>query len=365
MYMISPCFVMCSRDILELICKKLTIPDVAAFSSVCKNWHSATIDKAWIWVPETPWIVDNDPPKLEYRLYNWTHERHFEMIKGVMHNNTLINGSCKGWLIVRSDDQMCIWNLFSKAGYLLPPQHTNEYLRLPPFVFTASTCPHLNPITVVGVSHNQTLVWCSIGDKKWKDYRNCDEDDGPKYANVAFLNDQLYAIRVEGNTIDIFGVDGTQPYLIPLRTVQRATAPTEIPSQYFDLYLVESKGHMLAVTRYCHEDSVRTIPISGTTIGFQILKVEEDMLVNVESLEDQALFVGGLSCESLPSNHCPGHHENHIYFIGEHEDEDHYEWGHFKVDDKSMVKKMLEEPKQNFAPTPIWLLPRYKFNCNC
>lgn len=239
---------------------------------MCKNWNSVTSDKADIWVPETLWLVTNEHTNLKYTLHNIIHQRDFKMSKETM-NNTFITRSCKGWLIVLSDDQVYVVNLFSKDGYMLPPRDTNEYLVLSSFVFTISTCVNLNPIVVVGLTRNKTLFWCTLGDMEWKDYKNNDHDDGEKYGNVAFLNDQLYAIREKGNVIDVFGVDSTQPYLIPLRTVLHATTPTKRPSELFDLYLVESKGNILVVIRYCDESNVDTMSISGVeTIDFEIFK---------------------------------------------------------------------------------------------
>lgn len=354
-----PDWSMLPKKILEHLWKLLTIPDQAIASSVCKKWHSSTSNKANIWAPDIPWLItDIEDTSPHYSLFSISLQKIYKMEKPFLPlDNTFIVGSCKGWLVIRSEVEIFILNLFSKVRIDLPLRASQQHLlNSTPTVFTMSMCADLNPIIVAGVTFDGGLVWCNISDKEWKVYIGDEE-----YGNLAFYNDKLYAINHDGDKIDVFRIEDDE--LIPKGSMY-ATFPTSLISDNFDIYLVESKGSLLVVKRYFEISS-----ILGQTINFEIFKVQERIddvsphqLVKMESLEDQVLFVSGLYCESLPSKHCSMLQEDHIYFIGHHAKDDKCELGIFSVNEGSMHRVPLTDSTLNY---PYWLCPRYAFACNC
>lgn len=289
------------KEISELFCKGMSMRDQLYFGSVCKNWLSSTSDKAYLWVPDTPWLITNEDICSEFGLFSYTLKKNFYIHKSFIPiENSFIVASSKGWLIIRSDANMFMLNPFSNIRIDLPPLITvSRTLKSPecidtPLGFAISTCPKLNPIHVVGVTFLGCLIWCKIGNKEWNGYQGDCE-----YGNVTFYNDKLYVVDRHGTTIDIFKVDDKSPVLLSLlNTIQ---GPMNSPkSNNLDVYLVESNTSLLVVKRYYEK-----LIVFGSTTGFDVLKVHEDInsglpqLVNVDSLEDEVLFLSDLNSESL------------------------------------------------------------------
>lgn len=359
-----PDWSMMLSEILEQIWKRMTIPHQAQVSTVCKKWYSSTTNKASIWTPDIPWLLADEDNSSHYRLFSVILGKPFFIPKPFtpMDYYASIIGSCKGWLVIESGDEIFILNLFSKVRIDLPPAMSSKPgIRVStPLFFTMSTCAMLNPITVAGITFDSNLIWCNIGDKEWKGYIS-----NEKYGNIAFHNDKLYAINKDGNKVDIFRFDNDKDELIHHDTIC-ATIPTVSLSDTFDVYLVESKGNILVVKRYSD-----TVSIIDKTIGFDIFKVQErstngdhspHLLVNVDSLGDQALFVSDFFCESLSANNCPQLRGNRIYFIGDFENGYQAELGTFLVDEAKIARELI---RQSSANSPIWLWPRYAFECDC
>ncbi|XP_057450543.1 uncharacterized protein LOC130742454 [Lotus japonicus] len=220
-------------------------------------------------------------------------------------------------------------------------------------------CAKLNPIVIAGITCGWNLTWCSIGDQEWKECRS-----NGKYLNVTFHNGKLYAINLNCDKIDIFRVDNDQQKLILLDTICVTFPTVSRRSDIFDVYLVESKGSLLVVKRNYDYGA-----LIHPTIGFDIFKVQErisgdspHLLVNVESLEDQALFFSGLFYESLSAKDCPGLRGNRIYFIGHQGGNVDSEFGLFSLEEGIIFREPIHDYPIN---PPIWLLPRYVFECNC
>ncbi|KAJ1428470.1 F-box-like domain superfamily [Sesbania bispinosa] len=357
---ISPDWTQMPKDMLEKFCQHLSFEEQARFSSVCKAWYASTTDKANIWVPNTPWLITNEDMTPRYSLYSptlksFTIDKPFKSIKGYF-----IAGSYKGWLVIKSEDRIFILNIFSKIKIELPHRSAMPDLlksKGTP-VFTISTCGNLNPIIVACVTYAGEIAWCKIRDEAWKGHRG-----DVLYGNVTFYNDNLYAIDRLGNRIDIYRVDEESSLLILLDTIH-ATIPTTVDPSIMDVYLVESNGSLLVLRRYYECRGLFLWP----TMGFEVFKVKEENcrsphLIKVESLEDQALFISNLSCESLPAKNCSGFEKAYIYFIGHCLGGHGYELGAFSVAEGIKFRIPLSRYIRKYSP--IWILPRHAFECDC
>lgn len=362
------------KEILELFCKLLTIPDQVMFGTACKTWHAATLNKSQLWVPDTPWLITNDDTNSKFRLYSYTHNKKFQIQKLFKpFEGYSIAGSSKGWLVMRSEEEVFILNIFSNIRIDLPPLNllldhipmsdSEEDLELMelelmelPLCFAISTCPNLNPIQVASVTFDGCLTWFKLGNKVWKRYRGDYE-----YGNIAFHNEKLYAIDRDGTRIDVFEVDDESLVLVPLPDSILIPTNQNPRSNTFEVYLIESNGRLLVVKRYTN-----SVAITAPTIGFDVLEVQEKqincsshepMVVNVDSLDDQALFVSHLMSESVSGNKCSKHQKGRIYFAG------YDELGVYAVKEQQFFTKTLT-PNATYD-NPIWVMPRFAFACDC
>lgn len=363
-------------DILELCCKQLTVPDQLRFGSVCKPWLSCTTDKSNIWVPQTPWLVANDDASSRFVFFSNTDQKHYKIYKPFKPlRGSFIVGSFKGWLLIRSKGKFMLLNPLSRFRIELPADTTipsflaSKGLDLllgiaSPVAFAMSTCANFNPITIAIATFEGDLIWCNVGDTVWKGYRRGDDSN---YGNILFYDDKLYAITRDGNKIDTFKVG--EESLVLLNSLAATTSTTDstqpdgIETEAMDVYLVECGGKVLGLKRY-YDNSL----IVRSTLYFVILEVQEKgnspQLVRVNTLDDHILFVADYNCEALHSKNCPGLEGNSICFIG-------YsrfifngaESGQFSVPNGTFrIRVPLDD---NHFFTPLWVLPRFVFECDC
>ncbi|XP_027343468.1 probable F-box protein At4g22165 [Abrus precatorius] len=354
------------KDIVEMFYKQLAIPDQVGFSKVCKAWHSSTSNKAKLHVPDTPWLITNDDTSSLFKIFSSTHRKTYKILKPFKPSGgSFIAGSFKGWLVIRSPVKVFILNLFSKFRIELPPQTTMPDFLKPkrdkpivsdfPLVFAISTCESLNPVTVAAATFCGDLVWCKIGDRDWKGYSGDDQ-----YRNLTFHNDKLYAITQDGIKIDTFRVDESESrVLLKVGSITCPSASVAL-SDHVDMYLVESNKSLLVLKRYYERSRIQ-----GPTIGFDVFKVQENSeVVNVNGLGDQALFVSDLNCESVAFKECPQMLEaDRIYFIGHSANGMVSELGVFSVKDKCL--RFRVPLVESTMISPIWVLPRFPFACDC
>ncbi|KAJ1428469.1 F-box-like domain superfamily [Sesbania bispinosa] len=354
-------------DIVEQFYKRLTnIPDQVRFGSVCKTWHSSsTSNKACHWVPHTPWLISNDETTSQFHLFSNSDNKLYKIEKPFNPSpDAFIMASLKGWLVIPSKPKPFILNLFSKIQIDLPhlsslydPTVDNCFGMDRPLGLAISTCDHLNPITVAMVTFDRNLACCQIGDNKWRRYWGDEE-----YANVAFHNGKLYAIKLFTKNVDIFQVD--QGVLVLVACVHSRRIRSQ-PFEPMDVYLVECGERVLVVMRY-YDSSKLLRP----TIDFLILEVEEkrstSQLVRVDSLEDYVLFVAGSNnCESLEAKYCPGFRSGCVYFTEcVYFDNTNFavELVEYSVSDGTMRRTPLTNPQFYCS---FWVLPRFALECDC
>ncbi|KAK7270609.1 hypothetical protein RJT34_25906 [Clitoria ternatea] len=312
---------------------------------------------------DTPWLITNDDSSSLFRLFSSTLKQNFFMYKPFKPlRGSFIVGSFKGCLVIRSPVKIFILNIFSRFQIQLPPRTTMpQFLKSKinasnvkqdyPLTLAMSTCGSFSPLILAGVTFLGDLVWCNIGDKEWKGYR--DDDD---YGNLTFYNDMLYAITRDGTRIDMFRI---QDRLVKLDAIA-CPNPTVPPSEYMDVYLVDCKGTLVVAKRYYYTSQ-------GHTIAFHLFKVQGNVVVDLDNLGDQALFVStGLSAECVTAKDCKGlENPNRLFFIGRSEDGLKYEFGMVSVERKRNRLFRVTLPHTTMHSSPFWLLPRFASACDC
>ncbi|XP_057419011.1 uncharacterized protein LOC130713242 [Lotus japonicus] len=365
-----------STEVLEQVCKLLTIPNQARFISVCKSWLSAdTSKKSYHWIPDAPWLVNDDFTSTQFKVISTTDKQAYNIYKPFSpFQNTSIVGSSKGWLILRSDQSLFILNLFSKLRLDLPPIRTMSCLLCSkgddcfdmhtPVAFTISMCPNMNPTLVAVVTYKGDLGWCKVGDTKWKGYHTSDKF----YSNVAFHDNKLYAVQRGGLKVNMFKYDNG--VLVQVGSVESTNPIEHIPnlsrtirSYSMTLYLAECGGKVYVVKRFSDDTKFHT-----PTIDFVMFVVEENcttpQLVKVENLDDHVLFVDNLNIECLDAKYCLNFQRGSVYFTSYYENSYTTEVGVFSILDRTIHKIPLTN-LQMHSPSSIWMMPRFSFECDC
>ncbi|XP_057432008.1 putative F-box protein At5g66830 [Lotus japonicus] len=344
-------------EMLEQVCKLLTIPNLARFITVCKSWLSAnTSKKSYHWIPDAPWLVGNDSTSTQFQVISTTDKQAFNIYKPFNPlQNTAIVGSSKGWLILRSDQSLFILNLFSKLRLDLPPIRTMSCLLCSkgddcfgmhtPVAFTISMCPNMNPTLVAVATYKGELGWYKVGDTTWKGYHTSDKF----YTNVTFHDNKLYVVERGGLKVNMFKYD--EGVLIQVGSVVSTNPIEHIPnlsgtirSYCMTIYLVECGGKVFVVKRFSDDTKFNT-----PTIDFIIFVVEENsttpQLVKVKNLDDHVLFVANLNIECLDAKYCPKFQRGSVYFTGYSENSFTNEVGMFSISDRTIHKIPLTNPR--------------------
>ncbi|KAK7835558.1 putative f-box protein, partial [Quercus suber] len=146
-------------------------------------------------------------------------------------------------------------------------------------------------IVMVIYGEYQQLAFTRPGYKAWVDITNTRK----RYADIAFYQGKFYAVHFDG-TLVVCRIDDNKK----LKAKAVAPPPEGINLKiqiHIQKYIVESSGDLLFVTRFRGEGS--------------IFKYK---WVKVDSLGDQALFVGNSSSLSLTASSLNGIKPNCIYF---------------------------------------------------
>nr|POE57931.1 f-box protein [Quercus suber] len=341
----------------EIACCMSVYDDFVNFGAVCKAWQRVYSMKKPPLSPRCPWLLlaEEKEQKNHTRVF-------FNVFDNKVYNFKLPElagrkciGTSFGWLLsVGIDFQM---NLF-------------------------------HPLT----KHQP-------GYKAWIDIK-C---DSRRFYDITLYKGKFYAVNNRGKVF-VCHIDGDIVFTECITFCKE-------PEDYIQKYLVESSGDLLLVSRIregpleadefinddfeddiedvnIHEDEseeeqeqdqeqVREVgqeiiyEIPYVTTGFKILKLESSSevkskneydWVNVDSLGDQALFVGDNSSMSLSASSFNGCKANCIYFTDDNVDcypnclnGGGYDMGVFSMEDGTIKQHYKGKSLSSFAP-PVWFI---------
>ena len=230
----------------------------------------------------------------------------------------------------------------------------------------------------------EKLAFCMFNDGRFMDLDGAHEsyNDVICYGNLVCAISQLYGF-VE---VWDFSTTGSSPSptkvmdicsSLPLKKAREFLTTTRQVCCSYHFYLVESCGELLSVVRMVsefmdvdeHENGKDNQPKKISlykTLMFYVFRVDlhHKILVEMESLGDQVLFLGGNNSISLRVEDCPGCIKDSIYFTDsywERADEDDsyggHDMGYYNLKDRC-VKPFYDAPHcYNMKPTPFWVLP--------
>ncbi|XP_054821791.1 uncharacterized protein LOC129320387 isoform X2 [Prosopis cineraria] len=312
------------KDVLELLCDRLSISEQLQFARVCKSWHSVAFKRVNPKAHEPPSLIglSNDPTLFGRRIHNQITCYQIQP-KSFQHSDPYIIGSFKGWLCLQyyKEELIQLVNLFSNIHLDLPslstmkfiPSHKSLSLVGPSKhakAFAVLFCRFLSPIMIAFVSKYGKLALCEIGGSAWEAHETDEQ-----YVNVAFYNNKLYAIRKKYNKVDIFEIDhdlklfhvgaieiDNDIKLFPLAVAgsSRVTnAKWDLPFQSY--LVVEPQENNLFLVMH-HRKEVK---VDFLTVEFEIYKVYEDRLVKVDTLGDQIVLLNDSCSEIINVKDCP------------------------------------------------------------
>ncbi|KAL3837966.1 hypothetical protein ACJIZ3_022557 [Penstemon smallii] len=405
------------RDILVLIAEHIDFfEDFINFCVVCKSWQSVTsiLGKSRILPPRFPWVMltdiaEKNYPKVTGDVYPADmlveEVKKNEYIEG-MHNRRFFSistsktyefelpeatrrkclGVCYGWLLtIGYDLQINLLHPFTRLQIGMPsllsfksfenlddydedfnPQDVFDFF-VKKAVMSSNPRNTSNEDCIVLAIYGEcrVLAFARPGDKVWTDINV----PSNVYTDVVYYKGKFYAVDCHGVVVVCDINDGNGPIATPI---------ARIPDGFHVLnykYLVESSGFLLLVIRCCRgvyfgdkEDVDR--PYHYTT-GFSILRLEECYgdrssheypykMTQVDSLEDNTLFVGYNASISLPSSKCVK--ANCIYFSDDNAEPystQPYGGGHdtgiFEVESGSITLHYASKFMSHLTP-PIWFI---------
>ncbi|XP_034686608.1 F-box protein SKIP23-like [Vitis riparia] len=226
------------------------------------------------------------------------------------------------------------------------------------------------------------LAFCTYRDGKFMDLDGAHQP----YHDIIYFDNVICALSDTGS-VEVWDFSGSFPTKImdmtpsfPLKTANFGRSFKDLYSSHF--YLVESCGELLFVVRFIGEfvdgdgkpvqeadllsdedTQPKICPYKTLLFHVYRLDLHEKKWVEMESLGDQVVFLGGNHSMSLRVGDCPGCVKDSIYFTDsywERVDEDYsyggHDMGYYNLRDRS-VKPFYDTHRCKMKPIPFWLVP--------
>ncbi|KAI3469885.1 hypothetical protein Pfo_026548 [Paulownia fortunei] len=276
-------------------------------------------------------------------------------------------GSSHGWLAFLDEAaNPFLLNPFSRTRIHLP--------EIRPSQEALHQIPNYAVIVTYSVPGQTKLAFCRHGDEEWSDL----EGKAETYYDVVCCDqiNMVFALG-PGPSVEAWDLNETIPKKTMMiqdscpRKLARAnqTFPSDLYSSQW--YLALSCGQMFLVVRYIGEfvryDGEVPLVCPYKTVEFHVFKFAADQKnwIEVESLNDFALFLGGNQSIMMSTKEHAELKGNAIYFTDDYwdrMDEDYSYGGHdmgiFKLEDGS-IEPVLDCQEQRIEPPPFWIsLPR-------
>ncbi|KAM7274941.1 hypothetical protein ACFE04_016807 [Oxalis oulophora] len=354
-------------DIFFTICDRLAYKDIIVASSICKPWKlSGCLFLGGIQFPsKVPWLMLAEEDKRG--LSSSVSVRNFFDLSSDIHLQMNLFHPLTGRMI-----DLPHYSTFEKYDPDDDPDEPEDILILKAFASADpwnSKVQDYNRDCIIMVTYDLGLpAFVRLGGKTWTDVQT----ESQYYGDVVCYKGQflflssshLYACNLDGDQASSTNIIAHNPKHLIISTQK---------------YLVELEGELLVVFRHfgggLYSKSSYSANISKEipylTTSFDVLKLiktngrsdeHEFEFVGVESLGDQALFVGFNASFSLSATNLNGCCGNSIYFTddswemySETKNGGGYDMGIYNLSDGT-VKQHYEGESLSYFSTPIWYI---------
>ncbi|KAF7151816.1 hypothetical protein RHSIM_Rhsim02G0229700 [Rhododendron simsii] len=376
------------QDLLIRIAGRIKfLEDFLSFGRVCRSWRSVAVKENFKGT-QLPWLMLAEDDNSDYR-------RFVTALHGNPIDNLLLPEAkgkrcfeTLGWLVTLSEiGDMNLLHPISRFKISLPHISTFKHylegsvVNIFTFIQKAvlSSQPGLSSKEnnfVLMVIHGSCgyLGFWKPGDKAWT---TIETYQGAFY-DITYYNGQFYAVNTTGNIFvcDVWGRDPTVAHLVG-----------GIPREMLRLkraYIVESKGEVLVVVRDGHdlvflgdygdeeedEDACSDLDESRIDYGtseFRVFKVDlsNREWAELQSLGDNALFVGDNASISVQAAKFQGIRPNCIYFTDDcwpsyprFKRGGGKDMGIYNMEDRSVAPCYKGGSFSRFCP-PLWVRPYF------
>ncbi|OVA10871.1 Protein of unknown function DUF295 [Macleaya cordata] len=384
-------------EMIDTIAKKITVfGDYIRFRAVCVEWCSTVPPTPQHLPCQLPWLMlPFDGQNEKHGFLDLSEKKVHQLSIPETQTRSRCCGSSHGWLVLLEEKNptILLLNPFTRIQIQLPPITSfpnvwdfqihnvgEEYLVKYPFeehpypnkledihdFFIKKVILSSNPtsldkdyIAVAILDLTKELAFCKKGDESWTIIEAAES----YCEDVIYFKGLFFAVNKEGS-LAICDVNHVISNVSPAVTI---IAPPKPVSHADMLYLVDSFGEILLVTRYLNTELDPELGcVVYKTTGFDVFSLDarKPKWVEVKSLGDRMLFLGGENSSlCLLATDFSGCEGNCIYFtddyteVNEVKPGDH-DMGVFNLGDRS-IKPLpyFTGVSRLFYPSPIWFTP--------
>ncbi|CAN6335506.1 unnamed protein product [Urochloa humidicola] len=385
-------------DIVGAVLCILEFPDLFRSSADCTSWRAAARSLRRLGQysrPQTPCLLYTAGGGARAaELYSLARKRTYTVpLPDPPIGDRCIIGSSHGWLVTAdARSELHLLNPATGEQLALPPIATIEQVRLPSdgsdsleyffydgnlrskdlttsvtypvetfreyFYLKAilSADPSRGDYTVMLIHHPDfQLSFARSGDKQWNwvNFKN-----NIRFSDCIYHDGVFYALTFHGaiHVIDVRGGDSFTQRMIHKKPM----------AKIWNVYILRTpEGELLQIVRVAeYEENVE--PIVLRTVGFDVYKVdheEKNSIELVDSLGDNAFFVGTSYSTCLSVKDYPHLLPNHIYFDDDNEywlreKEGRRDVGVYSYEDDTVTDIVSPQPWPNWPP-PVWIIPSF------
>ncbi|KAM3746143.1 hypothetical protein ACB098_06G181000 [Castanea mollissima] len=382
-------------ELLGLILRKVPFVDTIRCKAVCSSWRSAvTQSQAQPHsIQNAPWLMLPSDQECDFttcRFFNLAEKKVYK-VKDVFEafgDDVWCVGSCHGWLVMLDDEaNPVLFNPFSRVHIQLPlipveffnPIDRSKFAQFKKdFISKAilfADLSHSNNFGAVVMIYGtlSSLAFYKQGDTTWTNFVG----DNHGYYDIICHDNRLYALRYNCS-VEVWEFQNALPTKIlsiepsttPLKHVDSKLPKDKTSSDLLIIQrtignIVNAEGDVVDESYLLSSSDTQPLVCPYRTKLFCVYKLDwsRKILVKVESLMDQVVFLGGNQSMSLSSHDFSECISNSIYFPDDRWSEmdvDYLYGGHdfglFNLDDEE-IRPIYHFNLEKFDPPPFWITP--------
>ncbi|CAL8164021.1 unnamed protein product [Prunus armeniaca] len=360
-------------NILDLILEKLIpISDYIRFSAVCKHWQSVALHRKKQPIKschkQIPMLIipTIDGSSERRGLYSVTQGKTCSFELNVYYSKRFC-GSSHGWLACVDENLVVtLLNPFTGCTISLPPvpkstwrstvaYRCDYYINKVELSADPSFLPNEYEVLVIYDGYGKQIAHFKSGDDAWT---SIDQLIG--FDDVIYNKGQFLGVSLGGSvfSMNVSRDQTTEPHVSLL-------VPMD-PDTDNKSYLVQSsKGDLLLVRKF---KRVKYCKQFMKSLNFKFFKFESahgerPQWVEIESIGNEALFLGTNQSICVSALDFPGCQPNSLYFTDDcvdveyHKPKGPHDMGTFDLEKRSMGTHYCLDRSQKHVPPTIWILP--------